>query len=81
MLEGDDSTVFSLFFSLCELLKSNNVVSADEMDAAVEEYHSYIIEKRRQHEGGRSSAHDIPDVVRLVSRPEFIFSVFLSSAA
>ena len=68
MLEGDDSTMFSLFFSLCELLKSNNVVSADEMDAAVEEYHSYVIEKRRQHEGGSSSACDIPDVVRYLVR-------------
>ena len=68
MLEGDDSTVFSLFFSLCELLKSSNVVTTDEMDAAVEEYHSYIIEKRRQHEGGSSSACDIPDVVRYLVR-------------
>ena len=68
MLEGDDSTVFSFFFSLCELLKSGNAVSADEMDAAVEEYQSYLIEKRRQHEGGSYSASDIPDVVRYLVR-------------
>ena len=68
MLEGVDSTVFSLFFSSCELLKSSNVVSANEMDAAVEEYHSFNIEKRRQHERGSFSACDFPDVVRYLVR-------------
>ena len=75
MLEGDDSTVFSLFFPLCELLKSSNVVSADEMDAAVEEYYSFIIKKRRQHEGGSFSACEIPDVVRYLVR-DFSFQAF-----
>ena len=49
MLEGDDSHVFGLFFSLWELLKSGGALDDDEMDAAVEEYHSYIVEKRRHH--------------------------------
>ena len=68
MLEGDDSSIFSLFFSLCELLKSCGALNDDEMDAAVEEYHSYIVEKRRHHASGSFSASAIPDVVRYLVR-------------
>ena len=68
MLEGDDHTVFGLFASLCNLLKSCGVLKADESAAAVEEYHSYIIEKRRQHAGEEHAASDIPDVIRYLIR-------------
>ena len=68
LLEGDDSTVFGLFASLCELLKSYDVVTVDESEAAVEDFHSYIVEKRRQHEGGSHTASDIPDVIRYLVR-------------
>ena len=49
MLEGNNSTVFGLFSDLCAQLRKCGVVSADGSKAAVEEYNSYVIEKRRQH--------------------------------
>ena len=63
MLE-DDSSVFGLFPPLCELLRSCGTVKPDELEAAVEEYHSYSVKKRGQQEGGCHSASDIPDVIR-----------------
>ena len=68
MLEGDDSTVFGMFASLCELLKSCGAVKVDESEAAVEEYHSYIVEKRRQQEGRSHATIDIPDIIRYLVR-------------
>ena len=68
MLEGDDSHVFGLFFFLCELLKSGGALDDGEMDAAVEEYHSYIIEKRRHHANGSCSASANPDVIHYLVR-------------
>ena len=68
VLEGYDSTVFGLFASLCELLKSCSAVTVDESEASVEEYHSYIVEKRRQHEGRSHTVGYIPVVIRYLVR-------------
>ena len=64
MLEGDDSTAFALFAGLCKVLETSGVIVSDESKAAVEEYTSYIVERRWSHSSSRQSARSITDVVR-----------------
>ena len=50
MIEGNnDFTIFDLFSDICKLLKVYGVVTCDESKAAIMEYTSYIVEKRRQY--------------------------------
>ena len=50
MLEGDDRAVFRLFADLTGVLGSCGVLAADETKASVEQFNSYIVERRRQHD-------------------------------
>ena len=64
ILEGDDSTAFALFAGLCKGLETCGLVMPDESKAAVEEYTSYKVERRRSHSSSGQSASNITDVVR-----------------
>ena len=48
-LEGDDNAAFELFSQQCRVLEKCKTVASDEVKAALDEYKSYGIEKRRQH--------------------------------
>ena len=62
LLEGDDSGVFSLFADLCWLLKVCNSLTSDDSNCAIDEFGSYVIEKRVQHCSSGQSACSIGDV-------------------
>ena len=68
MLEGDGQLVFQLFPDLCRVLESCRSLSSDESKAAVEEFSSYVVEKRLQHEVSQGMASDIPDIVSWLLR-------------
>ena len=63
LLEGDDHGAFSLFAGLCHIFVVCGLVSKDESKAAVEEYSSYVVEKRRQHVDSGQSGSDVNNVV------------------
>ena len=63
LFEGDDSGVFALCTDLCRLLKVCNVITAEESRCAVDEFSSYVIEKRVQHRSSGQSASGIGDVL------------------
>ena len=63
MLEGDDHAVFRLFADLTGVLGSCVLLAADEAKAAVEQFNSYIVEKRRQHHRSNTTASEISNVV------------------
>ena len=64
MLEGDDTTAFALFAGLCKVLEACGVISSDVSKAAVEEYTSYEVERRKTHLSSGQSASSVTDVVR-----------------
>ena len=68
LLEGDGQLVFRLFSDLCRILESCGALLSDESKAAVEEFSSYVVEKRSQHEASTGVASEIPDVVSLLLR-------------
>ena len=68
MLEGDGQLVFQLFPEMCRILESCGSLSSDESKAAVEEFSSYVVEKRVQHEVSQGVASDIPDIVSWLLR-------------
>ena len=72
MLGGDDHHIFELFGSLCDLFRSCHVMSSDGLNAAVAEFKSYVIEKRRHYEDATCAASEIPDVVQFLLR-DFAF--------
>ena len=47
MLDGDDSTAFALLAGFCKVLETCVVFAPDESKAALEEYTSYKVERRR----------------------------------
>ena len=64
MLEGDDITAFGLFAGLCNLLETCGVIPTDVSKAAVEEYTSYVVERRKTHMSSGQSASGVTDVVQ-----------------
>ena len=64
MLEGDDTTAFALFAGLSKVLETFGVIASDVSRAAVEEYTSYVVEKRKSHLSSGQAASAITDVVR-----------------
>ena len=63
LFEGDDSGVFALFADLCRLLKTCGLITAEESSRSVDEFGSYVIEKRGQHRSSEQSANSIVDVI------------------
>ena len=68
LLEGDDYSTFSLFAGRCHILVVCDLISKDESKAAVEEYSSYVVEKRRQHVDSGQSGSNISDVLDFLLR-------------
>ena len=68
MLEGDDRAVFRLFAVLTGVLGSCGLLSAYETKACVEQFNSYIVEKRRQHDRSNITASEISKVVQYLLR-------------
>ena len=68
LLEGDDYGAFSLFAGLCHIFVVCGLVSEDESKAAVEEYSSYVVEKRRQNVDSGRSGSDVNNVVDFLLR-------------
>ena len=68
LLEGDGQLVFRLFSDLCRVLESCGALLSDESKAAVEEFSSYVVEKRSQHEASVGVASEIPDIVSWLLR-------------
>ena len=64
MLEGDDTTAFALFAGLCKELVTCGVIASDVSRAAVKEYTSYIVERRKNHSSSGQSASGIMDVLQ-----------------
>ena len=68
ILEGDDRAVFRLFADLTGVLGSCGLLAADEARASVEQFNSYIVEKRRQHDRSNTTASEISNVVQYLLR-------------
>ena len=68
LLEGDGQLVFQLFPGLCRVLESCSCLSSDDSKAAVEEFSSYAVEKRNQHERSMGVASDISNRVSWLLR-------------
>ena len=66
--------LFSLFADLTRALVSCGALSSDESNAAVAQFSSYVMEKRRMHEGSDVNASEIPDVIQYWLR-DFSFHV------
>ena len=64
LLESDNRCVFELFTDLCEVLESGETISWDHSKSAVEEFNTYVVEKRGQHGRLGHSASKISDVRR-----------------
>ena len=64
MWEGDDTTTFALFAGFCKVLETCGVIASDVSRAAVEEYTSYVVERRKSHLSSGQAAMGITDVVR-----------------
>ena len=64
MLVEGDRCVFELFTDLCKVLESCKTISCDEAKSAVEEYSTYVVEKRGQHGRLGHSVSRIFDVRR-----------------
>ena len=64
MLEGDDTTAFAIFAGLRKVLETCGVIASDVSRAAVEEYTSYVVERRKSHLSSWQAASAITDVVR-----------------
>ena len=62
--EGDDRHMLELFRKLVRVLESSGCVSAVESRTAVEEYSTFVVEARKRHASGGSSAEDISDIVQ-----------------
>ena len=63
VLEGEGQLVFRLFTDLCRVLESCGALLPDESKTAVEEFSSYVVEKRSRHEASMGVASEIPDIV------------------
>ena len=68
MLEGDDRAVFRLFADLTGVLESCGLLAADETKASIEQFSSYVVEKRRQHDRSNITASEISNVVQYLLR-------------
>ena len=66
LLEGENSCVFTLFSDLCRLYVGCGVLALDVSKAAVEEFTSYVAEKRRQHVDSTRSASDISNIMEFL---------------
>ena len=64
MLDGDEQTAFAFFAGLCKVLETCGVLSLDESKADLEEYTSYVVERRKDHASSGQSASDIIDVAQ-----------------
>ena len=63
MLEDDDRAVFRLFADLTGVLESCGLLAA-----GIEQFNSYIVEKRRQHDRSNITASETSDVVQYLLR-------------
>ena len=63
MLEGDDSAVFSLFTESFRILGTCGELTSDDCSAAMEEFSSFAVEKRRYHAASEQSASGIVNIV------------------
>ena len=63
LFEGDDSGVFALFADLYRLLKTCDLITAEELSRSVDEFGSYVIQKQGQHRSSEQSANSIVDVI------------------
>ena len=72
LLDGGDSTAFALFAGLCKVLETCVVLALNESKTALEEYTSYIVERRRRHAKSGQSSSDISEVVQHM-RLDFVF--------
>ena len=68
LLEGDGQLVFRLFSDLCRILETCGALLSDESKAAVEEFSSYVLERRSHHEASMGVASGIPDIVSWLLR-------------
>ena len=50
------------------MLVTSGVLSSDESNSAVAQFSSYVVEKRRLHEGSDVNASEIPDIVQYLLR-------------
>ena len=66
LFEGDNTCVFTLFADLCRLYVGCGVLPLDVSKAAVEEFASYVAEKRRQHVDSTRSASDIANIMEFL---------------
>ena len=66
--ESNDHAVFRLFADLTDVVGECWLLVADEAKAAVEQFNSYIVEKRRQHDRFNITASEVPNVVHYLLR-------------
>ena len=62
LLEGDDYNMLDLFRKLVHVLDSSGSILSSESKTAVEEYSTFVVDARRRHGSGCTSAEDIADV-------------------
>ena len=62
LLEGDDYRMLELFRKLVRVLESSGCVTSLESRTVVEEYSTFVVDARKRHMVGGSSAEDISDV-------------------
>ena len=63
LLDGDSDSIFGLFAGLCKLLVYCGVLPLGSSSAAVDEFYSYVVEKRRQYAGSDRSGSAVFDVM------------------
>ena len=66
LLDGDNNGNFGLFAGLCKILVDCGALPLGSSSAAVDEFYSYVVGKRRQHVGSDRTANSISDVVTLL---------------
>ena len=63
LLDGDSDSIFGLFAGLCKILVDCGVLLLGSSSAAVDEFYSYVVEKRRQYAGSDRSGSAVFDVM------------------
>ena len=63
LLDGDSDSIFGLFAGLCKILADCGALQLGSSSAAVDEFYSYVVEKRRQYAGSDRSGSAVFDVM------------------
>ena len=63
LLDGDGDSIFGLFAGLCKISVDCGVLPLGSSSAAVDEFYSYVVEKRRQYAGSDRSGSAVFDVM------------------